>query len=124
MLEAWLGAWRLTVKLGETRLAAATTIALRSAQAAAALARGRLPPTVDTVRMLAEKPAAAAEAAAALTRAALRPGRPTARKALAAAEAALAPVRRRTRANARRLSRPQAAAGTTRIGSRHRPLST
>lgn len=105
MLRTWHAAWRLSWQLGETLVAASTTIALRSAQAASALARGRLPPAAETARMLTEKPRAAAEVAAALARAARTPGAPTPVEALAAAEAALRPIRRRTRANARRLSR-------------------
>jgi hypothetical protein len=105
MLRTWQAAWRLSWQMAETTLAAATTVTLRSAAIGAALARGRLPPAAETARMLAEKPAAAVEAAAALARSALAPGRPSPARALAAAEAALRPVRRRTRANAKRLSK-------------------
>lgn len=101
--DPW-AAWRLAWAFGETWLAAWTTIALRSALVARAVARGRTPPAAESVRMVVEKPLAAAEVGAALARAALRPGPAVAEKALEAAAAAIRPIRRRTRANARRLA--------------------
>jgi hypothetical protein len=96
---------RLWFDCNETAVHAWMTIGLRSAMWAAAVWSGRSFPAGEAIRMIGEKQLAAMEALTALWLQLARPSGRVDHTRLAAEF--LRPYRRRTRANARRLSRPR-----------------
>ena len=97
-------AWRLWMHAAETGIHAAVTIQARLAMIGAAMLTGRDYPLAESWRMVAEKRQAAMESAFAAWRANPALGHDP-KALLRMTTAGLRPYRRKTRRNARRLSR-------------------